>query len=286
MSTPPVVLKDKNSSSQTYLWNVGQNQSMRNASPQIDSIYSQDSDETFIVSMVESEEIRLMGSASGLRLARSGRFSNDPLQALAEWTVRMFGHVNGNQGEGWVLENDFTGRTLEGVIEEFQMTRNRTEKYQVDYSLGFRVGQGMMPDSGLSEPPASPSDEGTLAGHSLGEMEQYMETKRQQLETHEYVTGGDDDEGLSFEDNEIEAQSGATREIMIQGSIPGDEETRQAFDDAVRNAIGKLDTVTYRSPFPGRELEVIPTSFESTREAGITQLGEYMVELIEGTAGT
>jgi len=104
-------------------------------------------------------------------------------------------------------------------------------------------------------------------------------TKSQKLRPYTYVTAGT---ALDVEDNEIEARSGARRDIAIKGQVPGDESTRQTFDSDIRSYIGTDTKETLDAHFPGENYEVMVISHDATREAGVTQLGDYYTEVVQG----
>lgn len=279
MADPPITLTDKDGSETTFLFNTEENMNQRDSDPTVDAIYSFNSDQVFIVSLEESAQFEIRGKATGFRIATYSGYSDDPLTALAEYAARLLAHVNGNQGTGWTLENTYTNVTLDCVIEEIQIIRRRSEKFEFEWNLTARAGRGMMPHQTLSPETVNTSTTATLGGTDLHDIEELMITKSQRLRVHTYVTAGT---ALSVEDNEIEARSGARRDVAIRGKVPGSESVRDSFDTNIRSYIGTDNTETFDSPFPGQDYTVMVISHDSTREAGITQVGDYYTEVVEG----
>lgn len=276
---PDVKIKSESTSEETYLFNVSQNASSQRSNPEIDAIYSRESNETFIVDLEKEDNVSINGRASGIRISRYSKYSDDPLVALAEYATRLLAHVNANQGTGWTIENDYTGRTLPVVIEEVSIVKRRAEKFEFEFNISARIGGGLMPSQPIDPEPVDPSTEARLDGESLYEIEELRITKKQRLRTHTYATP------RPVEKNEIESLTGSKREISIRGNVPGDESVRKSFDDAIRSNIGVNETVTFESAFPGRDYEVVIMKLDSVREAGQTQIGQYNIEAVEGTVG-
>lgn len=275
MTTPPVRVEDRDGSSQMYLWNIQKNSARRMARPRVDAIFSTDSDETFLASYEEEERIQIEGTATGLRIAQRNDYSDDPLEALGEWGSYLLSHVNGNQGRGWTFTNEYTGRSLPGVFESVDLVRRRAEPYQVEYSITVRIGNGLMPEIPPEGSDVTPRTDPTVDGENLHEIESLRINKRQKMNVHKYPFHDP-------EDNDVEADTGARKEIEIRGNVPGDESVRTDFDSTFRERAGVNEIVEYRSSFPGTTLDVMVGDFESTREAGVTQLGGYALTLIEG----
>lgn len=278
---PPVSIDDRDGAGSTYLWNVQQHRASYKGDVQTDAIYSRPSDEAFLVSLEKEEDFQINGRATGPRLSRHYAYSDDPLEALAEYAARLLAHINGNQGDGWTLSNDYTGRSIDCVMEEVTIIKRRSEKYEFDFSIRFRSGTSMMPYKSLDIRPTNPTTTTQIAGKDLGEVEEMMITKRQDLLTHAYVGTG-----RTAEDNEIEARSGAVQEVSLRGSIPGAEADRQTIDDAIRSRTGQQTISTLDLAFPGYSLDGMVKAHEPSREAGRTRVGQYELSFVEGTAGS
>ena len=243
------------------------------------SIYNRESEETFIVDLEKEESVKLGGTASAFRIAQNSNYSNDPIIALAEYATRLLAHVNGGQGLGWEIVNNYTGRTLPGCIESIDISRERGAKFEFDYTLSLKVGNGINQYRSLNPETVNPSQTATIAGKDLHEVEQLGISKQTKMRVYTYATP------RPVTANGIESKTGAQRDITIRGNIPGDESDRQAFDDEIRSKVGVNETVTLQTAFPGTSYDVVITNFEPTREAGTTQIGGYSIRATEGTTG-
>lgn len=279
-SLPSIRLIDRdNEEEDTYLWNAQEVEPRRRSDPRVDSIYGEDSEDAFLIGLEERETIAVNGTASAFRLAKEERYSDDPLVALAEYASRLLAHVNGRQGTGWEYRNEFTDHIQPVMIEEVDIIRSRSEKYEFQYYLEANVGFGIDTLSDLAPRPVDPMSDPSVGGESLGEIEQMMITRRQTMVQHAYALH---DVGES----DVESQEGAIETIEIQGGIPGDEADRQEFESSMRSLVGSNVTAVYESSFPGYEQEVMVSSFSPSREAGLVEYGGYTMQLIEGTIGS
>jgi len=278
-SDPPVKIVDRDFSDETFLYNTQQNMATRKSNPEVDAIYSRNSDEAFIVDLESEGRLQINGRASAIRISQNSSYSDDYSTALAEYAARLLAHVNGNQGVGWEVQNDYTNRDIPCVVESVEIIRRRSEKYEFQYSITILTGDGMMPDERITPETANPSTSATLAGEDLHEIEEMMITKSQRMKVHTYSTP------RPVEANEIEALSGAQRNVTVRGIVPGDESTRKSFDDAIRDKIGVNETVEFDTAFPGSTYDVVIVNHDATREAGNTQIGQYNIEAVEGTVG-
>lgn len=277
MSSPPVTLVDRDAfDSSIPLFNVQQNRNSTNSQPDIDSIYSHASDQAFIVTLEQTGSLTINGRASGIRISNHSDYSNDPLTALAEYAAELIAHIDGQQGTGFRIENDHTGRDTNCILEEVTIIRRRAEKYEFDYSIEARKGrQSFMLVSVIDPDSVNPSSGADLGGLDLHEIEEIMWTVKQNLHVSTYAK-------RDASENEVVAQSGAELHITIRGSIPGDESTRKNFDTTIADHIGKNNATTFNSAFPGTSHEVVVLSHDAAREAGRTKIGQYEIDLVEG----
>lgn len=256
------------------LWQTQEDKNKTNGNVRIDSIYSEDSDLTLLTGLESIEELTYTGRATGIRLSKQQGYSSDPLTALAEWVVEMETFVNAKQGTGWTLDDNERGEQYNAVVQMFGWQRNKGAKFEVSWDLSAIWGQGAMVSSTRNPPSVNPSSAWTLDGTDLGSIDAYRQQKRQELKPYP----------IAFADagqNDVLSQSGAFRRIMIRGEKAGGLNT---FDNTMRSLVGQDQIVTFSEAFPGRDLNVMVKSYESTREAGRTRLGEYILEMIEGVA--
>lgn len=241
----------------------------------------QDSSETLISSLTQQEQVSLNGRATGLRLARDGSlsradggsFSNDPLTALAEWAQDLMSFVSSEQGSNVSLQSVERSRTINGIVSRFQWTKANNARYEIRYDFEFKRGDAILDQKSTSVGTAFPSQTATLGGTDLQYVNQWSESK--ELDTGTAAIAFADDP----EQNTILPNSGAVRTIQLVGEVVDNLNT---FDSNILSLLGENQTATYSSAFPGHDLEVAVRSFEPTREAGRTRIGEYSLELIEG----
>lgn len=258
------------------MWNIGEDRDERDGDTDVFDSPSFDSDEAYLAGMTESHTSSVSGTATGFRLSDQSGYSNDPVTALAEWVQKAMAFVNGQQGTGYTFTHDERDYTSNGVIVSFGWTRNSGAKFEVDWNLTYRIGEGVMTDGPIDVGAASPSSTWTLGGTDLQHPVQYREEKRQQFKPIEmlYADGP--------EQNVLESKAGARRTININGKHTGTVAERKSFDDTMTSYMGNDTTVTYQSAFPGHSIDVMVNRYESILEAGATDQGEYQLELIEG----
>lgn len=274
---PNIHLETASGSKSVDLWQVQEDREERDGNVDVTSTPTFDSEGTYLSGLTQQHEAQLTGTATGIRLSKQPGYSNDPVTALAEWVQEVMSFVNGQQGTGLTLTHDERGETHNVVAASFGWTRSSGAKFEVSWDLKYRIGEGVMPEKDTPPGTASPGSTWTLDGNDLHHPIEYREQKRERLETAAMAFVDNAEENL------VEATSGATRTITIKGRVTGSKATRNSFDQTMQGLIGEDTIVTYASAFPGHELNVMANNYESIRESGLTELGEYALELIEGT---
>lgn len=243
-----------------------------------DAVTGEDSDNTLLTSLESQETFEYTGIATGMRLSTVSGYSSDPLTALAEWVAKAETLVNGAQGTGYTLEDTNRDRSENVTLESIGWQRNEGEKYEVKWDVAIDWANGIMPDRSTAPTPVDPWEgPSVIDGVDVENVQSVRESKQQQIE--QYL--------IAFADpgeNEAMADGGAIRKIIIRGDVEGTNVNRNNFDNHFLNLTGQDELVTYEAAFPGRELDVMVSNYESTREAGITQMNEYIIELVEGVA--
>lgn len=260
------------------LYGVNQDRDQRSGNTNVTDMPTFGSDDAFLSSFTQTHEGTLQGTATGLRLARSGGYPDDPVEALATWVQEVMSLISGSQGDGYTLDHDVRGYDSKPVaIDSFQWTRNEASLFEVSWSLSLRIGDVTMSgDASVNPGEVNPSSEWSIDGVDLQYPKEISESTQQQLNTDEMLFGD------GAEDNVITSGSGATRRINISGTHTGTRSERRDFDDAMRSLIGESKVVDYESPFPGHTLTVGVDNFDSSLEAGRTGQTDYTLELIEG----
>lgn len=269
-----VTLKNSDTGKSGRLWHTQQDERKTQGGVRADSIYTFDSDDTILTGLERQETLQLNGIATGNRLSAQSDWPNDPLQALAEWVVHMQSFVNGKQGTGYDLVDDEREERYRGLVTEFAWQKNKGEKYEAKWYLTLKRGEGISVAEDTTPPSVSPQPTATLDGYDLHSLTSWREEKTQRARVYPIALA---DSG----ENQAMSKTGAKRRIQINGTVTGESE-RNTFDTNINSLIGGDETVTYRSAFPGEEVTVMVDQFESTREAGLTRLGEYALELVEG----
>lgn len=256
------------------LWHIQEDKTKTIGGVRADDIYNTDSEETILTGLERQETVVHDGIATGNRISGQPEFSDDPLLALAQWVVLMQSFVNGQQGEGYDLVDRERDNTYRGLVTDFSWQRNQGEKYEVKWYLTLKRGEGIDFAADTAPPSVNPQSTATLNGQDLGALQSWREEKKQKAKVYPIAL-------VEPGNNQAMAEGGAKRKIQIRGKVTGTSERNQ-FDDNINGMIGQDQVVTYRSAFPGEEVNVMVDQFESTREAGLTRLGEYALTLIEG----
>jgi hypothetical protein len=236
-----------------------------------------DSEDTYLTSLQNDGRVEVQGAATGLRLARSGNWDSDPLVAVGEFAATLDAFVNGAPGNGYTLSLDYRNQSVTGVPESVSWTARGGEPYEMGYSLVFLVGDAV----GLSEPvlPDTETAGGDLVvnGTTVDTFREFQSEKQQPLNLARVAFAD------SPEDNVVTTEGGVTRTVTATGQVAGDATARNTFDDNLRATIGQDTIVTLEDPFTGRDYFGMMRSYESTDEAGLSRLGEFGLEFVEGT---
>lgn len=258
------------------LWQAQETKRNVQGNVQVDSVFSTDSDDTLLTGMEAQEQVVYTGLTTGNRLSNQSNYSDDRVEALAEWVADLETFVNGTQGTGWPLYDSDRERTIHGVVAGVGWQRSRAALYEVEWNIELIRGEGIMAQRAASPEAVSPQTRATLDRMDLGDLQQTQMEKQQPFEVyHEaFAEPGS---------NPIKSQGGAVRTFTLSGRIAG-EAARNEFDGHVRSLVGSDTIVPYESAFPGRTTPVMVRDFESTRESGQTRLGEYSIEVVEGRA--
>lgn len=259
----------------TRLWQVQEDQSTTDSPVDVHSVYGTTSSETLLVGITSEESLTYAGYVSGMRIAQDAAYSNDPVTALAEWVVELESYCNGAQGTGYTLTDDERGDTKNVAIEAIGWQREQGQELSVNYEVSFLWGQGLAETGSRTVDSVSPGSSWTLGGTSLGAVQSYRQQKNQKMGYYPLaITQPGEDEIL--------AETGAVRRVMIRGEVT-DLESPNTFDDTMQSNVGTDTTLTFSSAFPGRSKEFMIERYDSFREAGWTRRGEYSLEMVEGT---
>lgn len=262
----------------TTLYNAQTDRRTTQAETDVGSPLGFFADETILSQFESLDEFTLSGTVTGIYLSNLSKYPNDPLEAIGKYALELETYVDSHQGSEQKLHDDERGLTISGVLRSVGWQRDAGAKYELQWDIEFIRGEGLMPCIDSTVGQSNPQSVGTLDGNDLGEMSSWRMDKRQDFQPYK-VAFAQPGENL------LEAQSGAVRRFTIRGQqtdAAGGGDERNTFDDNIRSIMGQNQSVTFVEPLTGRNLTVMVDSFESSREAGLTSIGEYNMELIQG----
>lgn len=271
-----VELTDSASGITLPLWNAQELRKEQDAGVDAYSAMSFDSENTFLTSLDQGEQISLTGEVTANRLTRDSRFSSDERTALAEWAVKLEAFIDGGQGGGYTLERNYVGDSFQGVIEAAQWTTRGGEPYSLDWNLTFLRGEGSSVEKTVAPDSVTPGGNWEIDGYTVSYPTEFQMEKSQTFEVYRRALAEDGS------DNDIFPETGARRRITIIADVTGDESTRETFYDNITTSFGQNDTVTVRDALTGREFTGVIGSFDTTDESGLTRLGEFSMEIVQG----
>lgn len=261
----------------TRLWNIQDDRADIKGNVRVDSIVGDRSKDTLLTGLESQESFNFIGRATGNRISLQSGYSDDPNVALAQWVSEMEAKVNGQQGRGYDLVHLDRDEEYNVVIENFSWSRTGGSKYEVQYDIVLKWGIGIMSLRDPAPLSVNPTTTTKIGGFEIDGIESIQTTLSQKYQVYELAfapPGG----------NEYASDTGAKRQVIITGQVTGDTEERNQFDREMRSLVGIDETVTYKEAFPGREFKVMVDSYNSARKAGLTRMGDFSIELIEGRA--
>lgn len=261
----------------TRLWNVQEDRADTAGNIRVDSIVGDRSEDALLTGLESQESFEFIGRATGNRISLQSGYSDDPNVALAQWVSEMEAKVNGQQGRGYDLVHLDRDEEYNVVVENFSWSRTGGGRYEVQWNMVVNWGIGIMSLRQPAPISVNPTQTTKIGGYEIDGIESIQTTLSQEYQVYEiaFAEAGQ---------NELASNTGATRQIIITGQITGGRARRNQFDRNIRSLIGDDRTVTYEEAFPGRKFEVMVDSYNSAREAGVTRMGDFSIEMIEGRA--
>lgn len=274
-----VNLTDVTTGETLRLWNV------QEFSPSVDvpedvisPVGSGDASEAVLTVLEQDETITLSGRAVGLQIVRETGAS-DPETAAAQFAANLEAWVNDSPGTaGIALENTVSGRTVSCVPTSVSWERPEGAPDTVTFDVEVTVGGGVDGDTGIETPAVGPGGTDTFGGVTLPNVERRSVDRQISVLTANSIFADD------AEDNEVFIEGGIVRRVTLFGTFVGSASEQRSFDDSIRALAGQGDSYAFASAFPGQTTEAALTSYEPTREAGITSRGDYVLEVVEGRA--
>jgi hypothetical protein len=270
-------ITDPASGTTLELYNAQTLRNDRQAQVQASPFTGDDSEETYLTSLENDGRIEIQGGVTGNRLSQLPAWSSDPQVALGEWAATLDAFVNGAPGNGFTLSLDYRSQSFAGVPETVQWSKREGETLELGYSFTFLVGDAV----GLTDPvtPQTATAGGDLVvdNTTVPTFREFSSQKEQPLNLARIAFAD------TPEDNTISTEGGVTRTVTATGRIEGTPAERNTFDDNIRATIGQDQLVDVADPFTGRTYTGMISSYEATDEAGLTRLGEFGIEIVEGT---
>jgi len=208
--------------------------------------------------------------------------ASDAVQALAQYADKLESHVDEFQGDGYQLVDDQLDIQKRGVLEEIEWSLTPGRIYELDYEATVRLGRGTFESQPISR--RNPSVDTNMDvmlrvdGNDLPGMRDYQMNRSVGIEQNAVFNRD------SAENNDIVFEEGVEQTVVFEGVHSGPLTDRQNADAALDALTPTQNSVPLETRFPGYELEVFVTNYESTLEQ---QRGgnshRYRIEMIEGT---
>lgn len=234
----------------------------------------------------ETREIErtIRGQVTGLKRKRDSSASN-PIQALANYADELESHVDEYQGNPsggqYTLEDDQLNVSKRAVLESVEWSLTPGRPFQLDYEATVLIGRATFEDRDLDRrnPSVTTSQDPylTVDGEDLPGMRDYR--MRRSVGTEVNAIWNRD----SAENNEIIFNEGVQQSITFEGVHSGTLSARRTADSNLRDLLATKNNVPVETRFPGYDLEMYVTAYNSTLEAGRgTDSHRYRIELVEG----
>lgn len=221
----------------------------------------------------------IQGRVTAPRRARDSGES-DWLQALANYADELESHVDEYQGEGYTLEDDIRGESLNSIFESVSWTLSAGNPYEFTFDGQVRIGQGtyQSQDTQPRNPTVNTDMDvaATVGGVDLPGLREMEVSRSIGVE----VRGVFDRDNA--ENNDIIADEGVQQLITFRGTLTGTQAERQSAEDDLK-ALQDGDQRTFVTRFPGYELDGFVTDYTSTIESRMGgRITHFDLEFIEG----
>lgn len=270
---------DADASEQLRLWNAREYQAATDVREEVINPASGDASDTVLSVLQQTGSVVLDGiTVGGQRIDAGTTSKTDATNAVAEWVAELEAWVNGDSPvDAYTLRNDYTNETRNVAPESVSWTRQAGSPFSVTYGVELRLGSGQTGDPGIEPADPTPNPTDLFDGVELPYVFDRQVQKTVAVESFQPITAE------SPEDNDLVVTSSPTKRITLLGEVNKTFSEQRTFDQQLTDRAGDGNTYTYTSAFPGRDIEAALTTYESTREAGVTQRGEYLVELTVGS---
>lgn len=273
-------LEDATTGQELRLWN-GQEFSRDITVPE--TVYNPaatPAEETVVSVLRQQGSITVDGIVLGpQRIADGATTESDPITATAEWVLDLEAWVNGSPGtEAYQLRNTDTGTVTNCVPNAITWSRGVGETTSATYGIELTFGDGLGTDLGIAPDTPDARDGDAFDGIDLPNVYERSVDKSVELTSFEALLEAD------AEENDQYIEGSPVKRTTLLGEFVGSFAEQRAFNNRLRERAGGGESYPFEAAFPGETFEAALVGFESTREAGITQRGEYAVELVAGQA--
>jgi len=235
-------------------------------------------DDTVLSILSDEGRIEVDGITAGQQRIDAGKTGkSDPVDAVAEWVAELEAYVNSTQAnEGYTLRNSYTNSTENVTPRAIGWSQNEGEYQSVNWNLTLEIGGDLGGDLGITPDSVSPGGVDTFDGLTLPGIVERRVDKTVSLDVTQELLS---DTG----ENNVFQNGGAVKTITLVGQVEKTLSEMEAFDRQFRDRTGDGEAYTFESAFPGLAYDAAILSYESTREAGLTRRGEYVLELAAGS---
>ena len=230
-----------------------------------------------------TRERTLTGRVTAPRRAREDGDTDDWLQALANYVVRLEAFCDDQQGAGYTFVDDQQDEQTPVVLHEVEWTLAASQPYEIEFSVSMATGEGVLASRPLDDRTADPQTGMDVAarveGVDLPGFRELRVTRSFDTETDALFGRG------SAANNQVVAESGVEHRVEFSGTHTGTESERRQADAALEALIG-AGLVEFQTRFPGYALEGKVLAYRPERQAGFgTDRHDYELTFVEAVEG-
>jgi len=223
----------------------------------------------------------IRGTVTGLKRKRDSGASG-AVQALADYAEELESHVDEFQGDGYTLEDDQLDIQKRGILESIEWSLTPGRIYELDYEATVRLGRGTFESRSITR--RNPTVDTGQAPMLIVDGNDLLGMRDYQMNRSVGVNVNAVFDRDSAENNDVVFEKGTQQTVVFEGEHTGTLTERQNADTALDALVATKNSVTLETRFPGYNLDVFVTNYESTLEQ---QHGgnshRYRIEIIEGT---
>jgi hypothetical protein len=262
---------------QVRLFNGREDRRERQTSVQTTAAPGQAPDEALLTALEQEGRATITGTATAPRLARQPQYSNDALDALAHYLLRLEKVCNGNQGsDGVTVDSPVRDSNINTLVTGVEWQWSSDAQYEAEYTLSLVQASGVG-QAGISEP-ATPTFGTTalLDGVTLPNVSTVRVERTEPLNVYALALAENPGE------NKAVPTSGVQRRIIIEGDATGSDTTLSALESDLQDRVGGDQTVALTVPVTGRTQQGALELVSPTRSASAPGQSSYEVEFVQG----